>query len=141
MASRSEQIAAILSWDAFRWAQDQLPKGTAIDDIRFPDLISVTPQDVFEHVQLHGFPERVVAVRDAARRADDMLCIVPLRDGRWSVYYTERGIKRDQVSVESYAAAQRRVIEILYSSARTDLNHRWWHAHPTERPPKITDME
>lgn len=130
-----------MSWNAFGWALDHLPEGRSIEDIRFPDLVCVTREDVFEHVLAHGFPERIVAVGDAARWANDSLCIVPLEDGRWSVYYTERGKRYDQITLESYAAAQRQVIGILFDSARTALNHRWWHAHPNQRPPNITDME
>ena len=141
MPNPQEQIEAILSYDVFRWAHEHLPAGKSIDDIRFPDLISVTEQDVFEYVLVRGFPERVVAERDAARWADDKLCIVPLSDGRWSVYYTERGRRSDQATLESYAAALRWVINILLNSARTALNHRWWHANPDARPPRITDME
>lgn len=140
MQGPTEQIQAILSGNAFRWAVDNLPEGTSIDDLRFPDLISVTREEVFEYVVSHGFPETVVAERDAARWADDRFCIVPLDDGQWSVFYTERGTRSQQVTVESYAAAQRRVVEILFDYARTALNHRWWHAHPTDRPRHIADM-
>ena len=47
MPSAQEQIEAILTYDIFRWAQEHLPAGKTIEDIRFPDLISVTPDDVF----------------------------------------------------------------------------------------------
>lgn len=141
LAPRDEQIRAILGWNVFRWAVARLPEGTSISDVRFRDFITVTPQEVLEHVAEHGFPDDVVALGPESRAFDEGQCIVPAQDGRWWVYYAERGTKRDEGTFSSLAQAQRFVVDKLYDSARTALNHRWWHAHPDERPPRIADVE
>ena len=78
----------------------------------------MTEDEVYAYVQANGFPERVVAEREAARFADDQLCIVPLDDRRWSVYYTERGLRSDEVTVSRLAAARCEVVHRLMTSAR-----------------------
>jgi hypothetical protein len=140
MSSEREQIEAILSWDIFRWAVGQLPPTVSIDDVRFRDLISVSEQDVFDYVVEHGFSESLVAERDAARFADDRLCMVPMDDGRWSVYYTERGVISDQVTVPSEAAARREIVHRLWTGAKVSLNHRYRLAHPDEDLPPPSEM-
>jgi hypothetical protein len=140
MPSAEEQIQAILDWDTFRWAQSHLPESRTIDDIRFSDLISVTEEDVYEHVLRNGFPDRTVAEGDAARWADDRLCLVPIEDGRWGVYYTERGVRSDEVTLPSHAAARREVVRRLMRGARIDLNSRYRLAHPGEMLPPPSEM-
>ena len=141
VASRVEQIQAVLSWDTFSWALTHLPESKTIDDVRFSDLISVTEDAIYEYVLAHGFPERAVAEGDAARWADDRLCLVPLDDGRWTVYYTERGIRSDELQVPSHAAARREVVHRLMKSARISLNHRYRLAHPYESLPSPSEMD
>lgn len=111
-----------------------------MDDVRYLDLISVTEDDVLEHVRRHGFDERVVAERDAARLADDCICMVPEPDGRWRVYYTERGIRSDERVLPSEADARRDVVRSLMRSARLSLNHRYRLAHPDEPLPPPSEM-
>jgi hypothetical protein len=136
-----EQLRAILSWDAFKWALVNLPAHTSIDDIRFRDLISVTEEDMYAYVVEHGFPQHVVAERDAARFADDQICIAPLDDARWSVYYTERGRRSGEVITPSFAAARREVVHLLMTSARIALNSRYRLAHPDEDLPLPSEMD
>jgi hypothetical protein len=133
-----QQISAILSWDAWQWAVDHLPEGETIDGVRFRDLISVTEDDVFEFVTTYGFNEGVVVEHDDA---DDHLCIVPAPDGRWSVYYTERGKRSEEVVLPSLAAARREVVHRLMTSARIALNHRFKLAHPEMDLPLPSEME
>jgi len=138
--SNDEQIRAILSYDAFRWAVENLPHGKTIDDIRFRELVTISEEDVLNHVRRSGFPVSVVAEGEAARWADDRICLVEDGD-RWSIFYTERGERSDLATVESHAAAQRWVVHHLFENAKVSLNHRWWHAHPDERPQRIGDMD
>lgn len=141
MANEDEQIRAILDWNTFRWAQAQLPENKSIDDVRFRDLISVTEDDVYDYVLRNGFPDRTVAEGEGARLADDRLCLAPLEDGRWVVYYTERGTRTDEVTVSSHAEARREVVRRLVRSARIDLNHRYRLAHPDEALPPPSEMD
>jgi hypothetical protein len=112
-----------------------------MDDVRFRDLISVTEDEVYEYVLTNGFPEQVVVEVDAAQGADDRLCSVPLDDGRWVVYYTERGVRSDEVKVPSHEAARREVVRRLMRGARIDLNHRYRLAHPDESLPRPSEMD
>ena len=73
--------------------------------------------------------------------ADDHLCIAPKPDGRWSVYYTERGERSDEVVVSSLADARREVIHRLMVSARISLNHRFKLAHPELDLPLPSEMD
>lgn len=141
MPSHEEQIQAILDWNTFRWAQSHLPESKTIDDVRFRDLISVTEDDVYAYVLRNGFSDRTVAEGDAARWADERLCLVPLDDGRWAVYYIERGTRSEEVKVSSHAEARREVVRRLMTGARIDLNHRYRLAHPGEKLPPPSDME
>ena len=141
MPSPEDQIQAILSWNTFRWALVNLPESATIDDVRFRDLIKVSEDDVHNYALQHGFPESVVAERDAARTADDRLCIVPLDDGTWSVYYSERWTRSDPVVVSSLAAARREVVRRLMTGARISLNHRYRLAQPEENLPLPSEMD
>lgn len=132
-----EQIQAILSWNTFRWGVDQLPRGVAMDDIRFVDLISVTRDDVDQWVERHGFTS--TPVRDDRYDGAEALYLLP-QDGGWVVFYSERGQRNFEHHFISQAKARRWVVDHLYDSARTSLNHRWWHAHPNGRPPSIAAM-
>ena len=141
MRSRQEQIEAILSWNTFVWAREQLPPGKSMDDFRFRDFISVTEDDVYDFVLSNGFSPRVVAERDETRRADNKLCIAPLEDGRWIVYYTERGQRSEEVKVPSQAAARHEVVRRLMDNARINLNHRYRSAHPEMDLPGPREMD
>lgn len=112
-----------------------------MDDVRFRDFFSVTEDEVCDHVLAHGFDDRTVAEGRAARGADDRLCAVPLDDGRWTVYYTERGIRSAEVTVPSQSEARREVVRRLMRSARIDLNHRYRLAHPEESLPLPSEMD
>ena len=135
--SRDEQIKAILSWNVFRWATGRLRDGETMDTVRFRDLIDVTEDDVYEFVLVNGFDERAVIERGSA---DNHRCIVPEADDRWSVDYTERGKKSEEVVVSSIADARREVVHRLMVSARISLNHRFKHAHPEMSLPKPSEM-
>jgi hypothetical protein len=140
VADAEDQIRAILGPNIFRWAEEQLPPDASIDDFRFSDLVSVTEEDVFAYVQDHGFDPRVVAERDAAKYADDRICLVPEPDGRFRVYYTERGIRSDERVLPSEVAARRWIVHDLIKSARISLNHRYKLAHPDEDLPRPSEM-
>ncbi len=115
----------------------QLPPGVSIDDVTFTDLISVTRADVDGWVEQHGFGTS--AVRDDRYDGAEALYLLP-EDGGWVVFYSERGARSMEQRFTSRAEARRWVVDHLYDSARTSLNHRWWHAHPLERPPSIGAM-
>ncbi|WP_210438620.1 hypothetical protein [Nocardioides xinjiangensis] len=83
-----DQIRAILGWNTFRWAVDQLPAGVVIDDVTFGDLVSVTREDVLQWVEEHGFES--TAVRDDRYDGQESLYLLPER-GAWVVFYSERG--------------------------------------------------
>ncbi|GIM63595.1 hypothetical protein Pve01_80930 [Planomonospora venezuelensis] len=136
-----DQIQAILGSNIFRWAQSRLPITKTMDDVRFSDFFSVTEDEVYEYVLANGFDGQAVAEGDAASGADDPLCAVPLEDGRWTVYYTERGVRSDEVKVPSHSAARREVVRRLMRSARIDLNHRYRLAHPEESLPPPSEMD
>lgn len=140
MADVEEQIRAILGPDVFRWTLERLPPGRSIDDVRFRDLISVSEDDVLEYVRRNGFDGRVVAERDAARGADDRICMIPEADGRWLVYYIERGLKSDERVLPSEADARRHIVRTLLKSVRISLNHRYRLAHPDEPLPPPSEM-
>lgn len=127
--------------DVWHWGLNHLPDGKTFDDIRFRDLITVSENDVFNFVTANGFNERVVAERDAARWADDQLCIVPEADGRWSVCYSERGKKYDEVVLPSLADARREVVHRMMTSARISLNHAFRLAHPEMDLPLPSEMD
>ncbi|KRB78324.1 hypothetical protein ASE01_03335 [Nocardioides sp. Root190] len=132
-----DQIRAILGWDTFRWAVDHLPAGVSIDDVRFVDLISVTREDVDRWVERHGFA--TTSVRDDRYDGAEALYLLPEDDG-WVVFYSERGQRSFAHHFAVRAEARRWVVDHLYDSARTSLNHRWWHAHPDARPSSIGTM-
>ncbi len=132
-----EQIHAILGWNTFRWAVDQLPTGVSIDDVRFVDLVSVTRDDVDQWVEKHGFAS--TAVRDDRYDGVEALYLLP-QDNGWVVFYSERGTRNFERYFDSRAGARRWVVDHLYDSARMSLNHRWWHAHPDVRPASIGAM-
>lgn len=140
MSSREEQIRAIIGMRTWKWGLANLPAGKSIDDVRFQDLVSVTEDDVYEYVLEHGFDPSTVAVRDEARRADDRICLVPEVDGRWRVYYTERGQVSDETVLPSEAHARREVVARLMRLARINLNHRYRLAHPDEDLPPPDEM-
>ena len=133
----AEQIRAILGWNTFRWAVGQLPAGVSIEDVTFVDLISVTRDDVDRWVRRHGFAS--TAVRDVRDTGVEGLYLLPEGDG-WVVFYSERGTRTQSQHFDTQAQARRWVVDHLYDSARTSLNHRWWHAHPHERPASIGAM-
>lgn len=132
-----EQIRAILAWNTFRWAVDHLPQSVEIDDVTFPDLVSVSRDDVLRWVEKHGFDS--TAVRDDGYDGAEALYLLP-EAGAWVVFYSERGQRNFEHRFASEGAARRWVVDHLYDSARTSLNHRWWHAHPDSRPPSIGAM-
>lgn len=138
--SSAEQIRAILSPSVFRWAVEQLPAGRSIDDVKFSDLISVTEDEIFTYVQENGFDPNTVVERRAASGADDRICLLPEPDGRWRVYYIERGIKSGERVLPSEAEARREVVRDLLRSARIALNHRYRLAHPEEDLPSPSEM-
>lgn len=134
---QEEQISAILGWNTFSWAVAQLPTGVSIDDVRFVDLITVTRDDVDRWVETHGFAS--TAVRDDRYDGAEALYLLPQEDS-WLVFYSERGKNNYEHRFVSRAEARRWVVDHLYDSARTSLNHRWWHAHPNARPASIPAM-
>ena len=140
MADAEEQIRAILGNDTFRWAQEQVPPGRSMDDTRFRDLISVTEEDVLEFVEREGFDPSVVAEGDAASGADDRICMVPEPDGRWRIYYTERGLRSGERVLPSEADARREIVSDLMRSARISLNHRYRLVHSNESLPSPSEM-
>jgi hypothetical protein len=140
MLSPEDQIRAVLSHNVSRWVRDRLPAGRSLQDVRFRDVITVDEDDVLDHVRREGFDEYVVVTGENARTADGRLCIVPEPDGRWCVYYTERGRQRDEVTVPTYADGEREVVRRLIRSARIDLNARYRSAHPDENLPLPLEM-
>lgn len=124
-ASTSEQIAAILGPDIFRWAGSLLPDDVGIDDVRHRDLIDVSEDEVMSYVTTNGFNTLVVA-EDAVD--DDRICIVQKADG-WHVFYTERGSVSEEAMFAERDDARREVVRRLMKLARIMLNHRYWHAH------------
>lgn len=136
--SADEQIRAILSWNTWHWAVRQLGDGETMDNVRFRDLVSVTEDDVYDYVVVHGFNERAVVERGDA---EDHLCIVPKANGRWTVYYTERGMRSDEIVLASLAEARREVVHRLMVSARIALNHNFKLAHPEMHLPLPSEMD
>lgn len=131
-----EQIRAILGWNTFRWAVDQLPPDVSIEDVTFVDLISVTRGDVERWVERHGFGG--TAVREVDNGVEGLHLLQ--EDDGWVVFYSERGQRNFERRFGESAEARSWVVDDLYDSARTSLNHRWWHAHPGERPVSISAM-
>lgn len=78
MKSKQEQIEAILSMSTFNWAVKQLSFGKSIDNHRYSDFISVTPDDIENYVKEHGFSKKVVRIffKGQVVTADDRICIV-----------------------------------------------------------------
>lgn len=108
-----------------------------IDDVTFTDLVSVTREDVLRWVEKHGFGS--TSVRDDRYDGQEALYLLP-EEGAWVVFYSERGNRNVEHRFASEAEARRWVVDHLYDSARTALNHRWWHAHPESRPASIGAM-
>jgi|GEM_PF-5811672 hypothetical protein len=135
-----EQIQVILGGDVFHWGVEQLPEGVSIDDVRFSDLVSVTRRELHDYVAVHGFPPPVVTQPGAMPAAEEHFGFDEQADGRWAVYYRERGKRSTAAVLDTYDAAREWMVDYLFDSARTMLNHRWWHAHPESRPPRIPDM-
>lgn len=135
--SPEEQVRAILGWNTFRWAVEQLPEGVSIDDVTFADLVSVTREDVVGWVEANGFGS--TPVRDDHYDGAEALYLLPDGD-RWVVFYSERGQRNFEHYFDTVAEARRWVVDHLYDSARTNLNHRWWHAHPDQRPASMGAM-
>lgn len=133
-----EQIRAILGWRTFAWAVAQLPAGLSIDDVTFADLVSVSREDVERWVEEHGFGS--TAVREVDTTGAEGLYVTP-EDGGWVVFYSERGRRNLEHRFVDRREARRWVVDHLYDSARTSLNHRWWHAHPDSRPASISAMK
>jgi hypothetical protein len=136
--SADEQIRAILSWNTFRWAADRLSDTETMDTVRFRDLISVSEDKVYDYVVANGFDECAVVER---RDVDDHLCIVSQADGRWAVYYTERGKRSAEVVLPSLADARREVVYRLMVSARISLNATFKLAHPEMELPLPSGMD
>jgi hypothetical protein len=105
--------------------------------VTFADLVSVTRDDVERWVGVHGFAS--TAVRDGRDNGGEGIYVLPEGDA-WVVFYSERGERNYEHRFASRAEAQRWVVDHLYNSARTSLNHRWWHAHPDARPASIGAM-
>ena len=83
---------------------------------------------MLDHVMLHGFDSRSVWVDGDSSRQDDHIC-VERRGKGWRVFYTERGIERDEATFGVREGAYREVVGRLWSIARVGLNQRYWHAH------------
>lgn len=125
---KSEQIAAILGPDIFRWALGRLPPGVSIDDVRHRDLIDVTEEEVLQFAMANGFDPRIVWTDDTPGPVDDRLSVVKHRDG-WRVSYAERGVTSQEMTFTRHVDACREVVRRQMRLARIVLNSRYWHAH------------
>lgn len=136
-----EQIQAILSSNTWRWAVARLSGDQTLDNYRFRDFISVTEDEVYEFVLAHGFDDRVVLEIERGD-PDGRLCISSEpSDGRWAVFYTERGRRSREVIVPSLPDARREVVQRLMVDARISLNHGFKLAHPGLSLPKPSEMD
>lgn len=133
-----EQIRAVLSGDVWHWALPQLPPGLSIDDLRFRDFIAITEDDILAHVAAHGFGDGIVV---EGGDANECHCLVPDGQGRWAVYYSERGARSRETVVDDLDAARREVVHRLMDSARISLNHRYRLAHPELNLPRPSEMD
>lgn len=142
MKSKIEQIQAILSWNTFRWAVNQLQSNETIDEKQYSDFISVTPDEIEDYVKAHGFPDRAVKVVGKGKGifAEDQICIVEVPSG-WEVFYMERGQRSEQALLPSFDEAQREVIRRMIETAKIQLNHRYRHAHPELNLPRPSEMD
>ncbi len=137
-----EQIQAILSGNTFRWAVNQLQPGETIDEKRYSDFISVTPEEIESYVKEQGFPGRAVKVISKGQGvfAEDQICIVEVASG-WEVFYTERGQRSEQMLLSSFEEACREVIRRRIETAKIELNHRYRNAHPGLNLPYPSQMD
>jgi hypothetical protein len=142
LPDREAQIRAILASGTWEYALAHLSDRETIDDIRFRDLITVSEDDVYAHVLEHGFDERRVSERRADPIMDDgKFCILPSQDGRWRVFFLERGQRSPERVLPSLAAARKHVVHELLRSARISLNHRFKLAHPELELPPPSEMD
>lgn len=135
-----EQVRAILGQRTFYWACEQLRDGESMDDLMFRDFISVTEEDIYQFVLVHGFNERDV-IQITNFMPSEGTCINELQDGRWMVFYTERGKVSQETIVSALADARREVIHRMMRSARISLNHRYRYAHPELDLPPPSQMD
>jgi hypothetical protein len=145
MTAKDEQIRAILSYDTWNWAVNQLGPQDSIDEKRFRDFISVTESEVEQYVHEHGFDKRVVfESKDAGAwlrlDADDHICITKNNE-MWEVFYTERGKRSQEASFPSWNGAAREVVRRLFEGAKIMLNHRYRLAHPEMNLPLPSEMD
>jgi hypothetical protein len=142
MKPTEEQIVAILSGNVSEWARSQLGPGQSMDDRRYSDFISVTPEEIEDYVRQKGFPGTYVkeAPLGHSSVADDQLCIVEQPSG-WEVYYIERGVKSERSYFTAHLDARREVIGRMVESAKVMLNHRYRHAHPELHLPPPSEMD
>ncbi len=129
MLSKPEQIAAILQDNTVPWATKQLPQGDDLDDHEYADFISVTPDEVVDHVLAHGFDPRTVwTPNDPPAQKSDRIVVEPKGAG-WTTYYTERGDVDDERTHGTRDEAVRDAVMRLLDRAWTSLNVRFWHRH------------
>jgi hypothetical protein len=142
LKSKTEQIQVILTGNTFRWAVNQLQPPEIIDEKRYSDFISVTPDEIEAYVKEHGFPEHSVEViyKGQGVFAEDKLCIVETPPG-WEVFYIERGQRSDESSYLSLEEACREVIQRRIKTAKIELNHRFHNAHPELNLPRPSEMD
>ena len=144
MKTKEEQIKAILSWNTFRWACEQLSDSSEIDQKKYADFISVTAEEICEFVRTNGFDDRAVFVCSTQDRwdnfkSDDHLCICEEKGG-WIVFYTERGQRSAEARFSTREQAEAEIVRRLIVSAKVSLNHRYKNAHPDLNLPKPSEM-
>jgi rhodanese-related sulfurtransferase len=144
MKPKTEQVEAILSWDTFRWACDQLQDRSDIDQKKYTDFIEITEEEIYQFVHKHGFNSRAVYICTNEDRwdnfkSDDHLCIVQDKD-KWLVFYTERGQRSETAVFNDRKQAEIDVIKRLIVSAKISLNCRYINAHPHLNLPKPSEM-
>lgn len=135
---KTKQIELVLSERVFEIVDSYPNPNELLDNHRFVDFIDVTESELFAYVQEHGFPSGNVAEEGGSFPFHgDNQYRIEFADNAWQLFYAERGQKNQEQSFETQEAARKRLVEMLFESAKITLNHRYIHAHPEldERDP------
>ena len=120
------------------WMRYKLKPGEEPADLTYHDVFSVTDDDVFKHVLLHGFDERVVKETEqwpasSAPRIDYYF----VREKKGCTVYTPTDDDRGSWAwhpFKSVDAAHRYIVRDLVASQWSAWCHEWHNKHPESRP-------
>jgi hypothetical protein len=127
--SAIEQIQALLSGHAFQFTKAVTGKSKLTGE-EYKSVFTVSRQQVLDYVRTHGLPPGAWSSRPGS--ADGLHMIE--RDGKYSVYFQERGIAFDETSHKTRADAEIALAKWLlalsgtglYATLATPTKVRWW---------------